>query len=185
MARADLLAASDAPLDALSLLTRDHRLVEELFAEIEHASRQQQDPLARRICKLLRVHGQVEEEVFYPAVRRALPDAEWIGRVERGYDYARQSIVRLESMSADHPDFRSTLQTLRDQSTAHAQELQRLLPRMRETSFDPLAVGIAMTERREVLLDILGLHDDDEEGAANQRDARATSAQRNSSGLPT
>ena len=64
--------SDDIAPDALSLLRRDHRLAEELFAEFARAAPQQLDPLARRICKMLRVHTQIEEELFYPAVGRAL-----------------------------------------------------------------------------------------------------------------
>jgi hemerythrin superfamily protein len=66
--------SDDVAPDALSVLRRDHRLAEELFAEFERSAPQQLDPLARRICKMLRVHAQIEEELFYPAVRRALTD---------------------------------------------------------------------------------------------------------------
>ena len=64
----------DIAPDALSVLRRDHRLAEELFAEFARSAPQQLDPLARRICKMLRVHTQIEEELFYPVVSRALTD---------------------------------------------------------------------------------------------------------------
>ena len=35
---------------------------------------------------------------------------------------------------------------------------------------DLAALGVALAERRDTLLDVLGLHGDDEEGAANQRE---------------
>src|SRR5690606_37766350 len=57
---------ADVVTDALDLLTRDHRLVDELFTSFFQAAPQQLDPLARRLCKMIRIHTQIEEEVFYP-----------------------------------------------------------------------------------------------------------------------
>ena len=54
--------------DAIALLKKDHREVEELFEKFEKASgdgRKQQ--LAEQICLELSVHSQIEEEIFYPA----------------------------------------------------------------------------------------------------------------------
>src|SRR3954463_260652 len=72
MASADSSNADEPIADAIDLLTRDHRLVEELFAAFSLAAPQQLEPLARRACKMLRVHTQIEEELFYPVARRAL-----------------------------------------------------------------------------------------------------------------
>src|SRR5919106_7009640 len=103
MARAPSAAGTEgtdevAP-DALSLLRRDHRLAEELFTEFARSAPQQLDPLARRICKMLRVHTQIEEELFYPAVSRVLTgeDKELIGHAQVDHEQAKQAIARIES----------------------------------------------------------------------------------------
>jgi hemerythrin superfamily protein len=173
MALADLTSTSDAPLDAIALLTRDHRLVDELFTEVARCAPQQRDPLARRIYKLLRVHSQIEEEIFYPAARRALQDAALIDRAEREHNDAKHSIGRLESMTSDQADFDATLTTLQRQIAAHVrEEEEQIFPQVRQGGLDLVALGIALAERRDVLMDVLGLHSDDEDGVANQRDTR-------------
>ena len=89
---------------------------------------------------------------------------------------AKQTIARLESMTSEHAEFADTIQALREKIRAHVAEEERLIfPRLRGTSFNGKAVGLAMAERRDVLMDVLGLHDDDEEGIANQRETRAGS----------
>lgn len=175
MARARTDEPADEPtdvvLDALDLLTRDHRLVEELFAGFNEAAAQQLDPLARRTCKMLRVHTQIEEEIFYPAARRALAEDTLIETAEREHADAKQSIMRLEAMTSDHDDFMATMTLLAQQVTGHvAEEEKELFPRVRSSGIDLVALGLALAERREILLEVLGLHDDDQEGAANQRD---------------
>jgi hemerythrin superfamily protein len=167
--------SDDLAPDALSLLRRDHRLAEELFAEFGRSAPQQLDPLARRICKMLRVHTQIEEELFYPAVSRALTDdvseSPLLADAAREHEQAKQTIARIESMSSDAPEFRDEMDRLARQVGEHvAKEEQELFPQVQTTTIDLAALGLALAERRDTLLDVLGLHGDDEEGAANQRE---------------
>ena len=155
------------------MLRRDHRLAEELFAEFARSAPQQLDPLARRICKMLRVHTQIEEELFYPAVSRALtaPDKALVESAQLEHAQAKESIVRIESMTSEHATFRNEVDLLSRRVAEHiASEEQDLFPKVSATTLDLIALGIALSERRDTLMDVLGLHGDDEEGAANQRE---------------
>jgi hemerythrin superfamily protein len=161
----------DVAPDALSLLRRDHRLAEELFDEFARSAPQQLDPLARRICKMLRVHTQIEEELFYPAVGRALTSEELLATAVREHEQAKQSITRIESMSSEHPGFREEVATLAAHIAEHVgKEEQELFPKVSAAPLNLTALGLALADRRDTLLDVLGLHGDDEEGAANQRE---------------
>jgi hemerythrin superfamily protein len=66
-------------MDALTLLKNDHRSVERLFKEFEklgdRAYKGKRD-VVDKIVTELSVHAAVEEQVFYPAVRKADPDIE-------------------------------------------------------------------------------------------------------------
>jgi hemerythrin superfamily protein len=165
----------DIAPDALSLLRRDHRLAAELFDEFVRAAPQQLDPLARRICKMLRVHTQIEEELFYPAVGRALTsDGALLQDAVREHAEAKDTIERIESMTSDNPAFRAEVEILAARVATHVgKEEQELFPKVSASSLDLTALGIALTERRDTLLDVLGLHGDDEEGAANQRETHS------------
>ena len=60
--------ADTEKLDAIALLKKDHRTVEDLFAEFEKASGDgRKEKLAHKICLELSVHATIEEEIFYPA----------------------------------------------------------------------------------------------------------------------
>ena len=171
--------SDDIAPDALSLLRRDHRLAEELFAEFLRAAPQQLDPLARRICKMLHVHAQIEEELFYPAVSRALtqPDQALIESAQREHEQAKELIVRIESMTSENPRFGDEIAELSQLVAQHvAEEEQELFLKVSATSLDLTALGIALAERRDTLLDVLGLNGDDEEGAANHRETRPETA---------
>jgi hemerythrin superfamily protein len=167
--------SDDIAPDALSLLRRDHRLAEELFAEFARSAPQQLDPLARRICKMLRVHTQIEEELFYPAVSRALTeqDRRLVDHAQVEHQQAKEAIARIESMTSENPSFRNEVDLLDRRVAQHvASEEHELFPKVSAAGLDLIALGIALTERRDTLMDVLGLHGDDEEGAANQRETR-------------
>ena len=61
-------------MDALSLLRKDHRTVEALFKQFEKGKGNKRE-IVKRIIKELAVHAAIEEQVFYPAVRKASQDA--------------------------------------------------------------------------------------------------------------
>jgi len=155
--------------DALGLLKRDHRLVDELFTEFQQAAQQQLDPLARRICKLVRIHAQIEEELFYPAARRAVADPSLIDHAEREHAEAKSTITLVESMTSDDPKFKDAVAELATEIREHvAEEEGTLFPQL-QGKLDLVSLGIALAERRDTLMDVLGLHSDDEEGVAQQR----------------
>ena len=62
-------------MNALTLLTADHNRVRGLFARFSEAhesdDHQAMEQIARQIFVELAVHTQIEEEIFYPAVRNA------------------------------------------------------------------------------------------------------------------
>jgi hemerythrin superfamily protein len=162
-------STDDVVTDALGLLKRDHKLVDELCNEFQQAAQQQLDPMARRICKLLRIHAQIEEEIFYPAARRVLTNPALIDTAEGEHAQAKATIARVESMTSDDQSFKAVIAQLADEVRAHvAQEEGELFPQL-VGKIDLVSIGIALAERRDTLMDVLGLHSDDEEGVAQQR----------------
>ena len=54
--------------DAIALLKADHRQVATWFKQYEHTrSADRKQALATRICSALKIHTEIEEEIFYPA----------------------------------------------------------------------------------------------------------------------
>ena len=113
---------------------------------------------------------------------RMLLDGSYVGRAltndgalladaVREHAQAQESIVRIESMTSDSPTFGDEVTKLAGLVAEHVnKEEQELFPKVTATTMDLTALGIALAERRDTLLDVLGLHGDDEEGAANQRE---------------
>jgi hemerythrin superfamily protein len=153
-------------LDALSVLERDHRLVERFFADFDQAVPEQFDPIGRRICKMLRIHAQIEEEIFYPAARDALGDPTLVDRAEAEHQQAKVAIRAVEARTSDAPDYEEAVQQLRALIEAHVREEEGdLFPKVRETELNLGTLAILLLERRSTLMEVMGLHSDDENSA--------------------
>ena len=87
-----------AQQDAIALLDADHLHVEQLFAEYQTAEHSElKRELAHRLCQELTVHAQIEEEIFYPAVRRTTGDNQMVDDAEKAHDNARELINVIEA----------------------------------------------------------------------------------------
>lgn len=88
-----------AQQDAIALLDDDHRKVEQMFARYLSGGRHAHDKrdLAHMICHELTIHAQIEEEIFYPAVRRALGDNQMVDDAKKEHDKMRAMINVIES----------------------------------------------------------------------------------------
>lgn len=68
------MAAKKSP-DAIALLKEDHKKVKGLLSELEETSEKgvkKREKLLAQIEKEVKVHTQIEEEIFYPAYRDAV-----------------------------------------------------------------------------------------------------------------
>jgi hemerythrin-like domain-containing protein len=64
-------SAKKKPADAIALLKQDHEKVRGLLGQLENASGARREKLLTQVEQELKVHTQIEEEIFYPAYRDA------------------------------------------------------------------------------------------------------------------
>lgn len=153
--------------DAISLLRRDHGIVELLFAEFERTDAAQRDPIARRICKMLTVHARIEEELFYPAARLVLRQGgSQGGSIDAAlaeHAAAKRLVADIEAMTSDHSRFQPAMQELANAVKRHvAEEEREIFARLVNTRLDLEALGVALAGRKMTLMEVMGLHYDDE-----------------------
>jgi hemerythrin superfamily protein len=110
--------------------------------------------LADNICLALEVHAQLEEEIFYPALREVSPD-EMLDKAKPEHDRMRELIARLKALQAGEPAFDATLLELMRTVMHHvADEETDLLPKAERLLAGQLSeMGARMTKRR---LELLG-----------------------------
>ena len=153
--------------DAFALLTADHRTVKGLFKEFEKLSKQddvdeEKAQLVRQICNELTVHAQVEEEIFYPALREAIDDEDLMDEADIEHASAKDLIAQLEGMESgdDHYDARVTV--LGEYVDHHVKEEEgEMFSKARKADVDAAELGAQIAERKEALKAELGIEDDD------------------------
>lgn len=88
---------------ALGLLLDDHRAVKKLFKQFEGSrSAAEKHSIGTETCQKLSVHAQIEEEIFYPALRGVsdkLDDMLDEAKVEHGV--AKALIAKIEAGDPD------------------------------------------------------------------------------------
>lgn len=150
-------ATPDKPVkhkEATALLRADHKLVSELFEKYEGSrSASVKKQLVTQICTELSVHAQVEEEIFYPAVKEALGDKELIPEATVEHATLRDLISQVEGVEPDGEMFDAKIKVLAEYVKHHVKEEQNeIFPKARATDLNMVDLGTAITARKEELL---------------------------------
>jgi hemerythrin superfamily protein len=124
-------------MDAITLLKQDHKTVEALFKKFERTGPKAmgaQRELAERIVKELSIHAAIEEQVFYPAVREAVPDAEdHVLEALEEHHVVKWVASELDGMSPDAERFRAKMTVLIESVRHHVEEEEgQLFPQVRQ-----------------------------------------------------
>ena len=142
------------PADAIKLLKADHKEVKTWFQQyekLEEDSDKQQ--LADQICMALTVHAQIEEEIFYPAVREAIDDDDLLDEAEVEHASAKQLIAEIQGMKAGDRLFDAKVTVLGEYINHHVEEEEsEMFPESRDTDLDLKALGLKMAERKAELM---------------------------------
>ena len=140
--------------DAIALLEADHRDVEDHFAKYETLrSRTEKKALADKICLALRVHTQIEEELFYPAAREATGDNDLLDEALVEHAGAKALVAEIEAMEPGQDLYDAKLTVLGEQIRHHAgEEEDELFPEVRKTKLDLQVLGRALRARKDELV---------------------------------
>jgi hemerythrin superfamily protein len=156
-ARPTTKGSDTVPRDAIALLEADHREVEGYFEKYKDAkSREDKKGLATKICGALRVHAQIEEEIFYPAARKVTKDNDLLDEATVEHAGAKVLIVEIEAMQPGMPLYDAKVTVLGEQIRHHVKEEEgELFPKVRESRLDLKAVGKEMADRKAQLMALL------------------------------
>ncbi len=161
MARANHQTRStDAPQDAIALLKQDHRAVEALFDEFEEADESEQSELATRICQMLTVHTQIEEELLYPQAKEAFDeeDDEMVYEAEIEHGSAKELIAKIEAGNPEDPEFKPLVTVLGEYVKHHVKEEEKeLFPALKDTDVDLKELGSQLAHRKMELMEQMGI----------------------------
>lgn len=139
--------------DATTLLRADHKLVAELLEQFESArSSAKKKTLAEQICKELTIHAQIEEEIFYPAVREALDDKELIPEATVEHATLKNLIAEIQEMDEQDEMWEARVKVLGEYVKHHVKEEQNeIFPQAKSTDLDMKELGALLLQRKEEL----------------------------------
>ncbi len=143
--------------DALSLLMADHKRVATLFAEFdklkEDGSDDDKSAVVQRICQELSVHCELEEGIFYPAVRKAIDDKELMDESLIEHAGATDLVAQLEAADPEDDLYDAKVTVLAEQVDHHVQKEEKaMFPQAKRSGVDTMALGAKMLARKVELL---------------------------------
>lgn len=126
-----------ADIDAITLLKQDHKAVEKLFKQFEKAgdgATAKKREIVDDIVRELSIHAEIEEQIFYPAVRAAeVPDAmDMVLESLEEHLAAKRLLSDLEKMDPEAERFDAKVTVLMESIRHHVTEEEtELFPSVR------------------------------------------------------
>lgn len=156
--------------DAVQILIADHKKVSQMFDEFEKTKDKLDDEekqsLVKRACDELAIHAQVEEEIFYPALREALKDGdgELIDEAEVEHSSVKHLIAELESMQPDDELYDAKFTVMGEYVKHHVKEEQgEIFPKAKKSKMDLAQLGQEISQRKSQLMAKHGMQSETEE----------------------
>ena len=134
----------EANMNAVDMLERQHREVEELFAKLENADRnERKQKLFTQIADKLAVHASIEEEAFYPAVKARHTEDILLESLEEHLGIKRV-LADLIDLDASDETFDAKTKVLQEQVEHHVgEEEDDLFPKVKKIFDEETLVAIA------------------------------------------
>jgi hypothetical protein len=137
---------------AISILIKDHDTVKELFERFEKSkSAAEKEKIITEALTELKIHAVIEEEIFYPAVRKHV-GKDLMNEADEEHHVARVLIAELDrdGRRNDHRDAKFTV--LSESVRHHIREEEgEMLPKAKAAEMDFEALGQQMLERKKQL----------------------------------
>ena len=147
---------SSESVSALDLLKQDHDEVDAMFRQFEDMKDEgdgaAKESLVAKICDALSVHAQIEEEIFYPAARRALQQEEGKDLLDEAaveHQTLKDLVGRLESAPIDDPLYDAGVKVLSEYVKHHVKEEEKeLFPKVKSSGLDLADLGGKLEARK-------------------------------------
>ena len=152
--------------DAIAMLTADHKKVKKLFADFDKlkdaGSDEDKASIVDQICNELKIHTELEEEIFYPAVRKAIDDGDLMDEALVEHAGAKDLIAQLEDASPEDDLYDAKVTVLGEQIGHHVKEEEGdMFPKAKKAKVDTEALGATMLKRKITLMKKMGMNDDE------------------------
>jgi hemerythrin superfamily protein len=143
--------------DAIAVLKQDHREIERLFKEFERSGEKEQRKkkrVVKQIIEQLSMHGQLEEQLFYPQLQETAKEKEPALKAMEEHDLIKVLLGQLETMSPEKERFQAKVTVLIESVRSHVKEEEaQLFPKLREalTPIQLKDLGTRLEEGRKAI----------------------------------
>ena len=156
VARSRARASRSQPRDAIAVLTADHREAEEIFEQFHKTgSDSRKQELARKVCKALKVHTQIEEEIFYPSFLQATEEEDIHHEAEIEHQGATRLIEEIEASGPEDDYFDAKVKVLSEMIKHHVNEEEKrggMFSKARQSDMDLKELGKQLATRKAQLM---------------------------------
>jgi hypothetical protein len=137
---------------AISIIKEDHDKVKELFERFEKTeSEAQKDKIIAAAVTELKIHAEIEEEIFYPAVRHQV-DSELMNEADEDHHVARLLIAELDSIGRQDEHRHAKFAVLAESVRQHIKEEEsKMLPEAKKADIDFEQLGQQILDRKKEL----------------------------------
>lgn len=138
---------------AITLLKKDHDKVNDLFDQFEKAdSKAEKEKIIAMALEELKMHAIVEEEIFYPTVRKQV-GSELMNEADEEHHVAKLLIAELEEKNGGGDHRFAKFMVLAENVRHHVKEEENLMmPKAQETKVDFEALGTMILARKQQLM---------------------------------
>ncbi|NEX60373.1 hemerythrin domain-containing protein [Noviherbaspirillum galbum] len=153
--------------DAIDMLKEDHKKVLDMFKQFEKMKEDDDDDarqlLVEAACAELTVHAQLEEELFYPALREALDDQDMLDEAEVEHASAKQLIAELNAMQPGDDLYNAKFTVLGEYVKHHVEEEEKeMFKQVTKAKMDLEQLTEDMMQRRLELREEYGIGETDD-----------------------
>jgi hemerythrin superfamily protein len=154
--------------DAIAMLMADHKKVKKLFSDFDKlkddGSDEDKSAIVKRICNELKIHTELEEQIFYPAVRNAIEDSDMMDEALVEHAGAKDLIAQLEGANPDDDLYDAKVTVLGEQINHHVREEEgEMFPKAKKAKVDTEALGSTMSKRKTALMGKMGMKTEEED----------------------
>ncbi len=137
--------------NAIKLLKQDHAEAAELFEKFEKASGvDRKKAIADKVCLALRVHTQIEDEIFYPACRGRVED-DLMDEAEVEHEGAEKLIAEISAMQPTESLYDAKVKVLSEYIKHHVKEEEQpggMFSQAKKSDLDLKALGAQLAARK-------------------------------------
>src|ERR1041384_8289700 len=114
----------------MQILKRDHETVRDLFAgyaKLGDGDVEEKDRLWQQINEELTIHAEIEERLFYPAVRDVTPDEaeDLVNEALEEHRIVKTLLEEMSDLGAGEDTFEAKMKVLRENVVHHAEEEEK------------------------------------------------------------